>query len=345
MRATIDAELHGPEQQLADYRITSKLGGHALLPLFVELHVNAVDGEDIPAMFARAYETPNAPLIQNQQGRGADRLPGLLCILPSPLKMGITAVAIRQREREDQFSVPLEWHMDRVELLATDPTTLVDLAPPVAFSWASPSSALKEHPDDPNTRVHMSNVGDIVTVIPTLTNDKELQSLFEAGLEIRQKMAPPSLDSVKELVPGITQIYQEDGLSIQGNIDQLIGYDFAVIASQIGLNPSVGKATFTRILRHIGNHELERMSKQVSPEKLEKRTKKLHNAIETVALRTGGDMLYDTEGRRYRFQLAVDFDTTRDLALTLMSGRLKLPGIGQGSIAVLRTLFDDSHVE
>ncbi|MDB5160150.1 MAG: hypothetical protein JWO99_413 [Candidatus Saccharibacteria bacterium] len=345
MRATIDAELHGPERQLADYRITSELGAHSLLPMFVELHVNAVDGENIPMMFAKAYDTPFAPLIQNEQGRGADRLPGLLCILPTPLKMGITAVAIRQRERENQYSVPLEWYMDRVELLATDPTTLVEQAPAGAFSWASPSAALKEHPDDPNTRVHMTDVGDIVSVIPTLTNDKKLQSLFEASLELRQKTAPDSLDSVKELVPGITQIYQEDGLSIRGNIDQLIGYDFAATAAHLGLNPSVGKATFTRFLRYIGNHELERISKQVSPEKLEKRTRKLYGAIETIAYRTGGDMLYDTEGRRYRYQLAVDFDAARDLALTLTSGRLKLPGIGQGSIAILRSLFDDSHVE
>lgn len=338
MRATINAELREREETLADYRVSSSLGSQALIPLFTEIHTNDIEGENIPLMFARAYDADFAPLHHDPSSRESDCYPGLLCLLSEPLKMGIRAVAIRQRPRPDHYSPRLEWDIDKVDLLATEPATLAEQVPH-AFSWASPVSALSEHPEDPNTRVHMSGVGDIITVMPSLTPNKDLQALFEKSIETRLTARPESLDECKELVPGILSIYQKDGLTLRDNMDYLVGNHFATAAHALGANPSVGKAVYTRFLREIGNRELERMSADISASKLRKRTERLYDAIEAMSARTGYDMLHDPSGKGYRYQVAVGYDDARELALAILSGRKRLAGVGPGGISVLRSMF------
>lgn len=340
MRATINAELRQRETQLANYRINSNLGSQALVPLFTEIHVNEIDDENIPLMFAKANNAAHAPLYRNPESRDSDRHPGLLCLLPTPLKMGIHAVVIRQQARPNNYSPRLEWHMDKFDLLATEPETLVEQVPQ-AFSWMSPTKDLKERPTDPSTRVHMTQVGDVVTVIPTLTPNTKLQAKFEASIGERLRSRPESLDRRKELAPGILEIFQKDGLTLRATMDYLIGNHFATTANALSINPSVGKAVYTRFLRHLGNNGLQRLSKKVPVITLERHTRRLYNAIETMSLRTGYDMLHDPGGRYYPYQIAIDYDMARDLALAVLSGHTRLAGVGPSGIAVLRSMFSE----
>lgn len=340
LRATIDAELRDHQEQLASYQIQSSLASKAILPLYLELHTPIVGDENFPEMFARAYGAESAPLYQDK-ARPGEQHPGLLCWLPTPLKMGIQAVGIRQWSPKHQYVADLSWDLARIDLLATQPTSIVEQLPAQAFSWITPIDAFTQQPADPRTRLHLSGVGELVPTIPRYTPDDELQKRIEESITQRLEAAPQSTDKCKELVPGILSILQQDGIMLRESTDWLVGYDFAVVANYLGLSHGAGKGVYTRLLRHLGNQELSLLQRQgLSQNKLEKRTLRLYGAIQHMSYRTGTDMLFDVQGRRYSYQVGLGREEARPIALAIISGELKLQGIGSAGIEILRHVFD-----
>jgi hypothetical protein len=331
---TLNYELSKRQETLAGYRRRSTLPNSALVPLVARVTIYKVGREDMPGLFVHAYGFDSAPLIQNEQGRGDERYPGLLCLLPTPIKMGIAAVAIRQSPHHGS-----DWTMGGIDLLSTDPAALPDQMPG-AFSWANPTDGLRAQPPDPNLRVHMIDIGDVVVTVPKLTLDEAIQARFEAHIEQMRNAIPESLDERKELVPGITLVHIHDGVTMRDNFDQLTGADFARTAKHIGREARIGKGLYGHLLRYIGDRELAAAASRITPQKLQKRTERLYGWIDSATYWTGEDMIYHE--KNLSSQLVLDREAVRDVALELMSGKLKIEGVGSTMVTVLRTMFDQS---
>jgi len=232
--------------------------------------------------------------------------------------------------------------MEGIDVLSTDPAALPDQMSH-AFSWANPTDGLRTQPLDPNLRVHMIDVGDVVVSVPKLTLDETLQARFESHIEQMRHTMPESLDERKELVPGITRVHVRDGVTMRDNMDQLTAYDFVQTAVAIGLSPGAGKGVYTRLATHIADRELATLASRVSAKKLAKRTDQIYYVLNhTSRHMTGAYILFDKGFTRQWWQLVVDREMVRETAQQLFQGQLRIEGVGPGMVNILRAMFDES---
>lgn len=320
--STINAELEEVQESLMGYLRVTRLATKSLVPMAIHLHVGDGRGDNLPAMFARLTEAKTGPLYPAEKGNPnwEKKGRGLLCILPAPLQMGIRAVAIQQSNFDG-----MQWHLDRVEFLAPDPTLVPELM----------------EPDRPRDSIHPFSDSYVLRDIPNLSPDAATQRLFEASIHDAAESIPESYDEREELLPGISTIWINDGHSM-GDLDELTAYSFVEAALSGGASESIGKGVFGRITRHIANTQLEIAARSLNTEELTELTRTASRKIDQVTSRSGTDILFGHKYNHSSFELLLDYDTVRDVAIQLIRGELVIAGIAKSGLATLRTMFDQS---
>lgn len=270
-----------------------------ITPLVVHLSVPRNEA-DMAGMFARATESVSAPLSTPSESKQFPRFtdyPGLLCLLPEPLEFGLRAVAVHQLKSKGSH-----WFLERVKLFARNPSLIPELVdrerPPSAYS---PVQSI-----------------DILDHIPELTIDKSVQRQFETLVTTSAESRPKSFDQWSEVVPGVNEVFIEDGNSLVDNFDEITAYQFITAAESIGLNPSIGKGAYGRLLNDMSNKGLDKLRVAASESELHDAAQHLTWRVEYMSKRSSQDIIHETRGRRSYLEVTLDADCAREAVVEVL---------------------------
>lgn len=319
--ATLNGELklHGQVQKYRDTLLRTGVGARALQPILLEVAVPDLRGSNIPEQFALAHGAEHAPVSAEYENatrgnRQAER-EGVFCILPEPLHIGVSGLILWRKGDHGAWRADLNWYVDKLTLLADNPMEV-----------------LQPHE---HTAMRIPWLGEITSTIPNVTQDPVLQATYESTIQANIEATPDSLDTVKELTPSVYEVIIRDGRSLDA-FDYVTCSSFVKAASSISnYNPGFAKGTFAAIASHIANSELA-AQRRTDP-KAALATISRVGDIRQHLYWTTATQLSPTNPHR---QLGLDYEATRDVALELIHGSLKLEGVGKKSIDFLRTMFD-----
>ncbi|GEM_PF-1498038 len=300
--SSINEELEPEIDSLLQYIRIKALPADALTPLVAHLSVPRNE-PDMVGMFARATESVAAPLITPSESVQFPRFtdyPGLLCLLPEPLEFGLRAVAIHQLQSKGSH-----WFLERVKLFARNPSDIPELAD-------------RERPSHTFSPVRSV---DVLDHVPVLTADPHVQEQFEALVTAGAENRPKSFDEWKQVVPGVREVFIEDGNSLIENLDDITAYQFIGAAESLGLNPSIGKGAYGRLLNSMGNKGLDELRRTASESELRDAAQHLTWRVEHMSKRSSQDIIRETRGRWSYLEVTLDADRAREAVVEILKSK------------------------